>query len=127
MTGTDVISTCAFGFRANTLQSPNAIFAIMTQKIVKPHTKFKFRSLLLAMSPKLCTWLKLRMFNQDALKYFITLVDETMKYREKNNVQRNDFIDLLIAIRRDEETANSRDPNRTGKISRSIYCNILLR
>lgn len=116
MTGTDVISTCAFGFQANTLLDPNTIFRTMVQKIVNPHSGYKFRSLLLAMSPKLCTWLKLRMFNPDAVKYFVTLVDETIKYREKNNVQRNDFIDLLIAIKRDEESANTRDVNRTRKI-----------
>lgn len=91
-------------------------------KTVEPHFGYKFRTFLLAMSPKLCIWLKLRMFVPPAMKYFITLVDETIKYREKNNVQRNDFIDLLIALKREEEFANVTNPNRTGKIGRSDSC-----
>lgn len=116
MTGADVISTCAVGFRSNTLVDPNETFRKMILEIVNPNFAHKFRSSLLAMSPKLCIWLKIRNLVPPPVKYFISLVDENIKYREKSNVQRNDFIDLLIALKRDEEAANAKDPNRTGKI-----------
>lgn len=114
--GTDIISTCAFGYRAHTLSNPEAEFRIMTKKIVEPHFAFKFRSFLLSVSPKLCKMLKLRMFNQEAVRYFITLVDETIKYREKYGTIRNDFIDLLISVKKMEQEANMKDENREGKI-----------
>lgn len=111
-----MISTCAFGFRAHTLTHPDSDFRIMTKKIVEPHFNFKLRSLMLAISPKLCKIFKVRMFDPEAVDYFINLVDETIKYREKYHVVRNDFIDLLIAVKREEEAANEKDKNRPRKI-----------
>lgn len=56
------------------------------------------------------------MFDPEAVSYFINLVDETIKYREKYHVTRNDFIDLLIAVKREELAAQEKDKDRSRKI-----------
>uniref|UniRef100_A0AAT9UTH0 Cytochrome P450 6QB1 n=1 Tax=Maconellicoccus hirsutus TaxID=177089 RepID=A0AAT9UTH0_MACHI len=118
--GTDVIGTCAFGYQAHSLLQPDAIFRTMARRIIEPHFNFKLRSLLLAISPKLCRIFKVRMFDPEATQYFIDLVDETIKYRESNNIVRNDFIDLLIAVKREEHLANQKDKNRSRKMDVSV-------
>jgi cytochrome P450 family 6 len=39
------------------------------------------------------------MFDDDVEKFFVDLVRETIDYREKNNVNRNDFMQLLIKLK----------------------------
>lgn len=66
------------------------------------------------------------MFDEQAVQYFIDLVDETIKYREKYNVVRNDFIDLLIAVKREEEAAEKKDPNRSRKIGMLTIFSVII-
>jgi hypothetical protein len=43
--------------------------------------------------------LKLRDLDQNVSKYFQSMVQDTVNYREKNGVKRNDFMQLLIQIK----------------------------
>ena len=40
---------------------------------------------------------------EELRNFFIQTVKNTVNYRQENNVQRNDFIQLLMEIRKDEE------------------------
>ena len=39
------------------------------------------------------------MFSVEDEKYLVHLVKEIVEYREKNNIMRNDFIDLLLQMK----------------------------
>ena len=43
--------------------------------------------------------LKLSTLDPSISKYFPNMVEETVNYREKNNITRNDFMHLLIQIK----------------------------
>lgn len=53
----------------------------------------------------IATTFKMRSLPAAVEKFFIELVHDTVRQREKNNVQRNDFMNLLIQLK------NSEDPD----------------
>jgi len=59
--------------------------------------------------------LKLRHFDPKISKYFSNMVEETANYRKRNNITRNDFMQLLIQIKNkvkldeDNESLESKD------------------
>ncbi|KAF5300659.1 hypothetical protein FQR65_LT09123 [Abscondita terminalis] len=95
----DILASCAFGIEANSLKTRNSDFSYYTKAYF--HTSFK-QTLI-----RLCTIMYpgvLKTFNaysipEDVSKYFVSLAGNTIKYRETNNVYRNDFMHLLIQIK----------------------------
>lgn len=101
----DVIGTCAFGLECNSLKDSNAEFQTMGVKIFKP-TAFNFvRILFSAFSPKLLLIFKIPDIRKDVTDFFINVTLNTVTYRRKNNVNRNDFLQLLMELQN-----ASRDP-----------------
>lgn len=64
---------------------------------------FSFRTLLRALWPTIPPkWIKrlnLTFIDKKVQDFFINIVDETVTYREDNQVTRYDFLDLLIALK----------------------------
>jgi cytochrome P450 family 6 len=52
-----------------------------------------------AVIPSSISVLKLRVLDHNVSKYFRKMVQETVDYRETNNIARNDFMQLLIEIK----------------------------
>uniref|UniRef100_A0A182MN08 Cytochrome P450 n=1 Tax=Anopheles culicifacies TaxID=139723 RepID=A0A182MN08_9DIPT len=96
---TDVIGTCAFGIECNTLKTPDSEFRKYGNKAFELDpvtlTKFFFAS----SYPQLARKLHVRTTQQDVEDFFMKIVRETVDYRESNNVQRNDFMNLLLQIK----------------------------
>jgi cytochrome P450 family 6 len=49
--------------------------------------------------PKLSKALRLRQFSKKLSDFFINIVGENIKYREKNNDNRSDFLNMLIQLK----------------------------
>ncbi|XP_037926221.1 probable cytochrome P450 6a20 [Hermetia illucens] len=98
---TDVIGTCAFGVECNSLKDPNAVFREYGRKVLKP-SKLRSIALVLARTSKLAATLRLSVFGKDITNFFIGIVRQTIEHREKNNVKRNDFMDLLIDLKNND-------------------------
>ena len=61
-------------------------------------------------------------FDPGISKYFSNMVEETVNYRERNNITRNDFMHLLIQIKNKfklEEDNESLLQNALGTLERS--------
>lgn len=64
--------------------------------------------------------------------FFMGIVYETVQYREKNNISRNDFMDLLIKIRNSKKLNENDHETVMGGLSMEelaaqvFYCNIQL-
>jgi cytochrome P450 family 6 len=95
---TDVISSCAFGIQCNCFKNPDAEFRQWGRKIFKPSLRISIISFFLTI-PCLFSVLKLFLFDPKISKYFSNMVDDTVKYRERNIITRNDVIQLLIQIK----------------------------
>jgi len=96
---TDVIASCAFGIQCNCLKNPEAEFRNWGRRVVQPTIKQRITGMLNVMWPSLVYSLKLSIFPKEVSNYFRKMVRETVEYREKNNVQRKDFIQLMIELK----------------------------
>uniref|UniRef100_A0A1L8E463 Putative cytochrome n=1 Tax=Nyssomyia neivai TaxID=330878 RepID=A0A1L8E463_9DIPT len=107
---TDVIGSCAFGLECNSLENPNAEFRRFGDKAFSTPwlkvLKFHFNASFMSLARKL----RMRSFDKDVTDFYKSVVFDTVKYREKTGVQRNDFLNLLMEIR----DRNAKDEDITG-------------
>lgn len=104
---TDVIGTCAFGIECNSLKDPNAEFKRYGRAVFeKPRHSLIFSAFLQTFK-KLARKLHIKSIRDDVALFFMKVVRETVEYREKNKVQRNDFMDILIKLKNKDTTDKS--------------------
>nr|CAD7462943.1 unnamed protein product [Timema tahoe] len=110
---TDVIGSCAFGLQINSMKESDSEFRRMGNKIFKPnHQTSIVRSISLFFRPIFWIFRPAAM-SQEVNDFFIDLFKDSMSYREKNKVVRNDFLQLLIQLKNkgkvDEDRLSSKD------------------
>lgn len=107
----DVISSCAFGIEANTLDTELHEMMEILKKITGEGAISQFRGIFIAALPKLAKLLKLRLFDRQVNDFFNKMVRGSMEFREDNKVIRNDFMNMLIQLKNkgsiDGETSTS--------------------
>uniref|UniRef100_A0A336M9V7 CSON011992 protein n=1 Tax=Culicoides sonorensis TaxID=179676 RepID=A0A336M9V7_CULSO len=108
---TDVIGTCAFGLECNSLVDPNAKFREMGLKFFNEPRHSLFGRVAITMMPGLSKFFHFKLIADDVSEFFMGAVQQTLEYRIKNNIQRNDFMDLLIKMYDETKTDDS---NRGG-------------
>ncbi|XP_055545136.1 probable cytochrome P450 6a14 [Wyeomyia smithii] len=96
---TDVIGTCAFGIECNSLRDPECDFRRIPKKLFEQSVGQMMWMIFLMMFKGVATKLKLKAMPDDLEGFFVRLVRGTIDHREKNNVQRNDFMNLLIQMK----------------------------
>ncbi|KMY88335.1 LOW QUALITY PROTEIN: uncharacterized protein Dsimw501_GD22640 [Drosophila simulans] len=101
---TDVIGSCAFGTECNSLRDPQAEFRQVGRRLFQNSNRSIrwriFRMTYLSSLVKL--GLPVRIFHPDITKFFNRIVRETVELREREHIRRNDFMDLLLDLRRQE-------------------------
>ena len=116
---TDIISSCAFGIECNCLKNEDAEFRQWGRKMFEPSLKRIVIGILSGIAPVVLDTLKLSTLDSDLSKYFRNMVQETVEYREKNNVKRNDFLQLLIQLKNkgllDDEEKTEDQNNETNE------------
>lgn len=95
---TDVIGNIAFGLEMNSIQDPDSMFRKMGKKIFKPDFNMQFKAFIMAGFRSLANALHMKLFSQDASEFFMSSIKDTFKYRQEQNVQRNDVLDLLMKL-----------------------------
>ena len=96
---TDVIGNCAFGIECDSLKDPNAKFREMGAKIFTTRRHPFFLEGLIRTNPKLAERLDFKILTDEVEQFFLKAVDDTIEYREKNKVERNDFMQMLIELK----------------------------
>ncbi|KAJ6623032.1 Cytochrome P450 6a9, partial [Pseudolycoriella hygida] len=104
---TDVIGQCAFGIECNSLKDPNAEFRNMGRLVFEKRRHNMVVFTLLQTFRELGRFFKMKTTLEEVEKFFIESVQQTVEYREKNDVTRNDFMDLLIKIKNGEKLQKS--------------------
>nr|WDY85977.1 cytochrome P450 6HY3 [Pagiophloeus tsushimanus] len=94
---TDTIGIIAFGLECDTLNAPDHKFREIGRKAMQPYL-WRFIVELL-FSYDILGKLGYHAFGSDVESYFTQIVKETINYRESNNVQRKDFIQLMIQLK----------------------------
>uniref|UniRef100_A0A1I8M6N2 Cytochrome P450 n=1 Tax=Musca domestica TaxID=7370 RepID=A0A1I8M6N2_MUSDO len=99
----DVISNCLFGFESNCLENPDEEFRQISKKILG-RTDFGIKSYLFKTTyVDLMKYFGAKRFPQFIENFFGRVVSEGFVEREKTNVVRNDFVDVLKEFRKSGE------------------------
>jgi hypothetical protein len=96
---TDIISSCAFGIQCNSLKNPDGEIRHWGRKIFAPSVRNAIMPFIASSVPRLLRVLKVHLLDPSVSKYFLSLFEETVNYRERHNITRNDFMQLLIQIK----------------------------
>jgi cytochrome P450 family 6 len=108
---TDVIASCAFGLETDCINNPNSRFREMGKKMIN-FPKSKALKLILASTfQKQATMLGVRWNDPDVSEFFINVVRETIQYRKESGLRRNDFMQLLIDMMKDENVEIESEKN----------------
>lgn len=100
---TDCISSCAFGFDANSLENPQSEFVRMGRKVLH-FPKLKALKIFFAMGFRdKARAMGIRSNDEDVEKFFIKLVRDTIELRKTTDFVRKDFMQLLIDLMKKDE------------------------
>lgn len=102
---TDVIGSCAFGLECNSLTDPNAEFRKYGRKLFEEQPHHSLIMGFIQSAPKVSRILKMRVTRHDVEEFFMGAVRDTVAYREKNNIKKNDFMDILIDLKNNKSIA----------------------
>lgn len=95
---TDVISSCAFGFEANSLNEPHNQFRTMGRKMIH-FGRFKTLKIIFAMTFKnLSKRLGITFNDTDVADFFMGVVRDTINQKRQSGAKRNDFMQLMIDL-----------------------------
>ncbi|KAK9499934.1 hypothetical protein O3M35_002869 [Rhynocoris fuscipes] len=107
---TDVIGSCAFGLNTNALNDPESEFRKMGRRIFKPTFLSRLRASLRT-SRLLLKVARLFSRASEISGFFTKVLKDTMTYRESNNVSRNDFVQILMELKK-----NDMEKQKTGQL-----------
>ncbi|KAH1021620.1 hypothetical protein HUJ04_011116 [Dendroctonus ponderosae] len=94
---TDVISGAAFGLECKSLYEPDNMFRAIGKEAFEPNALKLYIEYLFPR--QLLGSIGYQTFSSRIVSYFSKVVNETIQYREKNNVQRNDFMQLMLQLK----------------------------
>ncbi|XP_044018689.1 probable cytochrome P450 6a14 isoform X2 [Aphidius gifuensis] len=92
---TDVISSIVFGLESNCLDNPNSDFRIWGKKTFEPNL---IKNSLAFFGPQILNILKIPFTDPGVSKFFTKAFEDSYNYRVENNIQRSDFMNLLMQL-----------------------------
>ncbi|CAI6343254.1 unnamed protein product [Macrosiphum euphorbiae] len=98
---TDVIGTCAFGLKLNSINDDESPFRKYGKTIFAPSLRMIFKELCVMISPELLKVVKVKDLPKASSDFFHAAFKETMTYRLENKIVRNDFVHCLMQARND--------------------------
>lgn len=96
----DIIATCAFGMKVNSLQNRDNEFYQKGRKITNLEGLNSLKAFGYLGIPKIMNFFKVKIFTEKDSNYLRDMVHSNIKYREDNNVFRPDMINLLMEARK---------------------------
>ncbi|EFN88978.1 Cytochrome P450 6A1 [Harpegnathos saltator] len=97
---TDVISSCAFGIDTNSLSDVESEFLKMGREVFDPKWYNLIRLKIKQNAPQLFDILGYVLPQTKVTKFFTRIIMENIEYRERNNIIRHDFVDVLRELKR---------------------------
>ncbi|GJQ73210.1 Cyp6a9 [Trypoxylus dichotomus] len=106
---TDVIGSCAFGINCNSFETPNSDFRKYGRMVFR-ETAIKSVKMLLAFNyEKLANKLGVTIIEEEIEDFFVKLAMDTYNYRVSNNIERKDFMQILIDLKENENALTTKE------------------
>ncbi|CAH1163159.1 unnamed protein product [Phaedon cochleariae] len=97
---TDAVGSAILGVECNSFKNPDAEFRRLGRHFFEEFSPIDMIRLFMTINfPKLAEKLKMSNVQPEVSKQYSKIIKETVEYREKNNVVRKDFLDLLIQLK----------------------------
>ncbi|XP_049821971.1 cytochrome P450 6j1-like [Aethina tumida] len=93
------VAISAFGLEAKCFENPESEFKQLADKFLTPGGVQSYKMMLIFIMPWLSKILSLKLVTNEIETRLVSLLEETVEYREKNNVQRNDYLNTLMQLR----------------------------
>lgn len=90
--GMDSMGSCTFGFEIDTLRGKNQEFQDLVKNMVAMNWK-KIAEYII--DRRILSFFRLRMSNPEIQKYVTRIVNDSLEYRKKNNITRNDIFQYM--------------------------------
>lgn len=97
---TDVVSNAIFGVDAQSFTQENPEIREVGCRLLAPSGTFIIKSFFVMGFPILKKVINMRFTPPDLEEFFTNLMDQALKYREENDVKREDFLDYLIQLKK---------------------------
>ncbi|KAM7343839.1 cytochrome P450 6A1-like isoform 2-T2 [Cochliomyia hominivorax] len=104
---TDIISSCAFGIECNSLTNPNSEFPRLGKKSIMEPRHNAIIMALIDGFPELARKFGMRILPDDVHQFFMKTITDTINYREQHKIQRNDFLNILLEMKNNENDKSS--------------------
>jgi cytochrome P450 family 6 len=111
----DIIGQVAFGLECNALRDSECQLMVLKDFLSFKDWNQRMRYVFACGYPDLCRKLNFQVTPKHIQSFFLKLVVDTVDYREKNNIKRNDFLSSLIQLKNHGKLDG--DENVIGKIS----------
>lgn len=97
---TDSISSVAFGIDGNSLQNADSIVRKFGKDILDYSALDFLKFFFLGCYPNLGRKLKMKVNKTKPTEFFFNTFKQNMEYRERNNIRRNDFLQILMELKK---------------------------
>lgn len=97
---TDVIGSCAFGIEMNALTDEDSEFRRVGRKVFAPNITQILRFRLRQSLPWLYNLLGYILPPTEITTFFTKTIVDTMKYRDENKIERPDFVNMLMELKK---------------------------
>lgn len=97
---TDLIASCAFGIEAGSFQKEISEFRAVANKLFSFGTARAIGLFCYFFAPKMVKLLKIKFVDDDSAVFLRKLFIETIHQREHMKIKRNDFVDILLNVKR---------------------------
>jgi hypothetical protein len=124
---TDVIATCAFGIESNSLSNPSAEFREFGRKIFDYSVYRSFEFMSAFMLPFVVKLMGITFFSNETTQFMRRAFWETIKQREEKNIERQDFMQLLIKLKNGEDLSISNSPDTPSERNGAVKDSKLIR
>ncbi|XP_044262896.1 probable cytochrome P450 6a13 isoform X2 [Tribolium madens] len=94
------VASCAFGIEGKCLEEETNEFQELAKEFFAPGSWNFIAFFILNLFPPLVKYMKIRFASESVERRLTDLVTQTVKYREENNIVRNDFLQILIELKK---------------------------
>ncbi|XP_053679513.1 probable cytochrome P450 9f2 [Anopheles nili] len=97
----DVIATCAFGIKVDSLRNADNDFYLNGKKMMMFNRPIVMVKLIaFRVVPKLMSWLNIDLFDREQSAYFTEIIRDTVRTRDAHGIVRPDMVNLLMQARK---------------------------
>lgn len=116
---TDNIGTCVFGIKCNSLKDPNTELCQYGKIIIDSIFNSTYWNFFAVTFPSVMRFFKIPITNKKARMYMLNLLKEIVEKRENENIQRNDFLEFYIKMKKcSKDTQNINEEVKSENVLR---------